>query len=145
MEEHPELAGVLQSVLEAEAKLEAAAKQGAYQRADLPVEDLLEAFLQGKGNVYREIEKLQGMFLRAHRQDLQGELTRTKEEVARLREELRAQPQAQAQVAPSTEAFTQALRAQLEPLNARLLDQKALQARIVELTQEVTNYCGSPT
>ena len=141
--EHPELAGVPQPILEAEAKreaeakLEAAAKQRAYQRAELPVEGLLEAFLQGKGNAYREIEKMQDLFLRIYRPDLQGELARAKEEIARLREELRAQPQAQVQAAPSSEAIAQALKTHLEPLNARLLDQEALQARIVELTQEV--------
>jgi len=131
---------------EAAAKL--AAEEGprgemeAKLRADQPARGLQEVFLQRKNDfhqsIIRAMENMNGLedtFYRALGQEAelrlcQSQLTHAQEEILRLR----ALPPPQVQAAPANEA----LQTQLEQLNARLLDQGALQSQIQALSVQVS-------
>ena len=111
-------------------------------RADQPAGGLQEVFLQRKNDFHQSIARamenmngLEDTFYRALAQEAelrvcQALLTQAQEEIRHLR----ALQPSQFQTAPANEA----LQTQLEQLNARLVDQGALQGQIQELSKQVS-------
>ena len=107
---------------------------------------LQEVFIQRKNDVRQNITRamesmnaLEDTFYRALAQDAELRLCQT--QLAHAQEELlrlRALPPPQVPIASANEALVQTLKSQLEQINARLLDQGALQTQIQELSTQVS-------